>query len=241
MSDHSSLFDSVSGTAINLGRGAPVPLHGSHQRISSLARSDVRDLQPGLIKDSTLMRPAVAESSNRPLATEAHPNPSVIPELAEENVRDEAGDVTNGEAGSNGEHMNGASSEQLKCLEEPSFEFEASKEVAAKKTEKKPSYRVLEDPFEAAVPMPQANNSNSSAKKAPNYRVLEDPMTTAMYDPSTSSEAQSAAAAAGAALPASSSCPPASEVLEGAREKFDKFWGSRGPARNTGNDTTNEP
>ena len=137
--------------------------------------------------------------------------------------------------------MNGASSEQLKCLEEPSFEFEASKEVAAKKTEKKPSYRVLEDPFEAAVPMPQANNSNSSAKKAPNYRVLEDPMTTAMYDPSTSSEAQSAAAAAGAALPASSSCPPASEVLEGAREKFDKFWGSRGPARNTGNDTTNEP
>ena len=89
MSDHSSLFDSVSGTAINLGRGAPVPLHGSHQRISSLARSDVRDLQPGLIKDSTLMRPAVAESSNRPLATEAHPNPSVIPELAEENVRGE--------------------------------------------------------------------------------------------------------------------------------------------------------
>ena len=152
---------------------------------------------------------------------------------------DEAQDVTNGEAGNNGEHMNGASSEQLKCLEEPSFEFEASKEVAAKKTEKKPSYRVLEDPFEAAVPMPQANNSNSSAKKAPNYRVLEDPMTTAMYDPSTSSEAQSAAAA-GAALPASS-CPPASEVLEGAREKFDKFWGSRGPARNTGNDTTNEP
>ena len=88
MSDHSSsLFDSVSGTAINLGRVVPVPLHGSHQRISSLAR-DVRDLQPGLIKDSTLMRPAIGESSSsRPLATEAHPNPSVIPELAEENVR----------------------------------------------------------------------------------------------------------------------------------------------------------
>ena len=86
MSDHSSsLFDSVSGTAINLGRVVPVPLHGSHQRISSLAR-DVRDLQPGLIKDSTLMRPAVAESGSRPLATEAHPNPS-IPELEEGNVR----------------------------------------------------------------------------------------------------------------------------------------------------------
>jgi hypothetical protein len=62
---------------------------GSHQRISSLAR-DVRDLQPGLIKDSTLMRPCVVSNqtadNSRPLATEAHPNPS-IPELAEENVR----------------------------------------------------------------------------------------------------------------------------------------------------------
>ena len=107
MSDHSSsLFDSVSGTAINLGgrtgagigggsnssaggAGSSVPnqLHGSHQRISSLAR-DVRDLQPGLIKDSTLMRPAVSNAADisRPLATEAHPNPS-IPELAEEYVR----------------------------------------------------------------------------------------------------------------------------------------------------------
>lgn len=90
MSDHSSsLFDSVSGTAINLGRigGVPVQLHGSHQRISSLAR-DVRDLQPGLIKDSTMMRPAVSCGSDisRPLATEAHPNPS-IPELSEEAVR----------------------------------------------------------------------------------------------------------------------------------------------------------
>ena len=107
MSDHSSsLFDSVSGTAINLGgrSGAGIgggssssaggagssvsnQLHGSHQRISSLAR-DVRDLQPGLIKDSTLMRPAVSNAADisRPLATEAHPNPS-IPELAEEYVR----------------------------------------------------------------------------------------------------------------------------------------------------------
>ena len=125
---------------------------------------------------------------------------------------------------------NGSQEQPLKCLEEPSFEFEASKE-AKKQPEKKPSYRVLEDPFEAAVPIPAA----SMAKKAsPNYRVLEDPMTTAMYDPSTSSEAQ--AAASGAA----SSCPPASEVLEGAREKFDKFWGSRG-TNSQRNTDTNEP
>ena len=122
----------------------------------------------------------------------------------------------------------------LKCLEEPSFEFEASKEAVAKKSTesapvKKPSYRVLEDPFEAAP----AASAPSSKPKAPNYRVLEDPMTTAMYDPSTSSEA--------VAPVAGGSRPPASEVLEGAREKFDKFWGSK--TRNTTSDstTTNEP
>ena len=75
----------MSGTAINLGRvGMPAQLHGSHQRISSLAK-EARDVQPGLIKDSTMMRPAV---SDRPeLATEAHPNPS-IPE--EDGVRGKA-------------------------------------------------------------------------------------------------------------------------------------------------------
>ena len=90
LSDQSSLFDSVSGTAINLGGrvgtgGTPVQLHGSHQRISSLAK-EARDVQPGLIKDSTMMRPAISDSG-RALATEAHPNPSSIPE--EECIRGE--------------------------------------------------------------------------------------------------------------------------------------------------------
>ena len=62
----------------------PAQLHGSHQRISSLAK-EARDVQPGLIKDSTMMRPAV--SDRPPLATEAHPNPS-IPE--EDGVRGKA-------------------------------------------------------------------------------------------------------------------------------------------------------
>ena len=126
-----------------------------------------------------------------------------------------------------GGHMNGAEANtevgasvgtSLKCLEEPSFEFEASNETTTAKhapveatstsgpPPKKPSYRVLEDPFEA-VPPP--------AKKSPNYRVLEDPMTTAMYDPSTSSEAASGATAA-----TLSNRPAASEVLEGARYVF---------------------
>ena len=148
----------------------------------------------------------------------------------------------------------------LKCLEEPSFEFEASHEATttAKKqpadqstsaSSKKPScpYRVLEDPFEAAPP----KRSNP-----PNYRVLEDPMTTAMYDPSTSSEAATAAATTASSsttttAPAmGSSRPAASEVLEGAREKFDKFWGSgtsssssskKAPSSSTTEPPSNEP
>ena len=102
LSDHSSLFDSVSGTAINLGRvglssglssgsgavgAVPVQLHGSHQRISSLAR-DARDLQPGFIKDSTMMRPvsSSAGDNSRPLNI-SEAGSHTIPELAEETVR----------------------------------------------------------------------------------------------------------------------------------------------------------
>lgn len=116
-------------------------------------------------------------------------------------------------------HMNGAeaAASTLKCLEEPSFEFEASKEV---NDVKKPSYRVLEDPFEVV-----------NKPKAPSYRVLEDPMTTAMYDPTTSSEAMA------------SNRPMASEVLEGAREKFDKIWGpsSKKTPQPPASDPNNEP
>lgn len=135
----------------------------------------------------------------------------------------------------NGGHINGNSvcttaaggptdSTSLKCLEEPSFEFEASKETVAKKnTEvKKPSYRVLEDPFETA-------SASINKPKGANYRVLEDPMTTAMYDPSTSSEAMTA------------SRPPASEVLEGAREKFDKFWAGKSKQPQPPAQDNNEP
>ena len=97
MSDHSSsLFDSVSGTAINLGRSGagigvvvpPVQLHGgSHQRISSLAR-DARDLQPGFIKDSTMMRPvsSSAGDNSRPLNISEAASHTIL-ELAEETVR----------------------------------------------------------------------------------------------------------------------------------------------------------
>ena len=163
------------------------------------------------------------------------------------------GNVASADNGGRG-HMNGAevvghvevagvdaiAGTSLKCLEEPSFEFEASNETtntakpssvsaaasAATSFEaggqppsKKPSYRVLEDPFESAAPVAQP-------KRSPNYRVLEDPMTTAMYEPSTSSDATGASPSAAVTAATLSNRPAASEVLEGAREKFDKFWGA---------------
>ena len=104
---------------------------------------------------------------------------------------------------------------RLKCLEDPSFEFDAapataptasaSATAAASAAPKKPSYRVLEDPFESD------KSIGPAVKKSGPYKVLEDPMTTSVYE----------------AAPVASSRPMASEVLEGARERFDKFWSGK--------------
>ena len=177
-----------------------------------------------------------------------------VPDIMTTSMYQKNGNVASADNGGRG-HMNGAevvghvevagvdaiAGTSLKCLEEPSFEFEASNETtntakpssvsagaasAATNFEagfqppsKKPSYRVLEDPFESAV-VAQPNKRN------PNYRVLEDPMTTAMYEPSTSSDATGASPSAAMTAATLSNRPAASEVLEGAREKFDKFWGA---------------
>ena len=65
----------------------------------------------------------------------------------------------------------------LKCLEDPSFEFEPKQAPP-----KKPSYRVLEDPT-------MDDMANPPAAKKPTYKVLEDPMLTSVYEPSTSHQA----------------------------------------------------
>ena len=76
MSDHSSHLDSVSGTAIHLGRNSRasssergggghiqvVPLHHPVGKMSSLAK-DAQECGPGLTRDSTLTRPAVPSSA----------------------------------------------------------------------------------------------------------------------------------------------------------------------------------
>jgi hypothetical protein len=93
---------------------------------------------------------------------------------------------------------------RLTCLEDPSFEFEAA---ASSSPPKRPSYRVLEDPFES---------DKNFKRSAGSYKVLEDP-------------------AFEAGPPASSSGRPmASEVLEGARERFDKFWGGKSKPESAG-------
>ena len=95
---------------------------------------------------------------------------------------------------------------RLKCLEDPSFEFDGAPATAATApAPKKPSYRGLEDPFETD------KNIGPAVKKTGPYKVLEDPMTTSVYE----------------AAPVPSSRPMASEVLEGARERFDKFWSGK--------------
>lgn len=64
----------------------------------------------------------------------------------------------------------------LKCLDDPSFEFDST----PKPTQKKPSYRVLEDPYE------NEKSSPGKANKSGGYKVLEDPMMASVYEPSSS-------------------------------------------------------
>ena len=100
--------------------------------------------------------------------------------------------------------LNGAGG--LKCMEDPEFAFDAQKASSAPK---RPNYRVLEDPFE----------DMAAAAAAP------DPMTTGIYDASTSSSA----AAVTRPSPKLGARPPASDIMEGTKEKLDRFWGSKSP------------
>ena len=125
--------------------------------------------------------------------------------------------------GNGSAHVNGSSDEakqvpgtKLKCLEDPSFEFETAP-TAVKETPKKPSYRALEDPFEADQSFGQ---KAANAKVGP-YKVLEDPMCASVYE-------------SGPSGGVTSNRPMASEVLEGARERFDKFWGGKSKESGSG-------
>ncbi len=102
----------------------------------------------------------------------------------------------------------------LKCLDEPAFEFEQPQQQQQQQQQpqqpKRPTYRVLEDPFEEMA-------------------ARQDPMTSGFYDPSTSSSSN---AQAKRPSPKLGHRPPAQEVMEGTREKLDRFWGggNKGPS-----------
>ena len=79
----------------------------------------------------------------------------------------------------------------------------------------------FEDPsfvYDSAAPVhaaPAPVAASAPVPKKPTYRVLEDPF-----------EAEAAAAPPPPPKVVLGSHPQAAEVLEGAREKFDKFWGA---------------
>lgn len=64
----------------------------------------------------------------------------------------------------------------LKCLEDPSFEFDSIPKPAPRK----PSYRVLEDPYEVE------KRTSEQINKVSTYKVLEDPMMASVYESNSS-------------------------------------------------------
>ncbi|XP_071749271.1 uncharacterized protein [Lepeophtheirus salmonis] len=256
MSDYSSHFDSVSGTAINLGmmsrneRGA-VPIHPP--KISSLAK-EAREPTPGFTKDSTMTRPSGGSAiPPRPLKE------PLVPQLVS-NTNGSVHEKKEGEEKTFCEpsRLNGSQKEEeevkecpkdqqkeseqmshptstanqplsstgLKCLDDPNFSFESTtnnpsstETVAIPKPippqTKKPAYHVLEDPFESDLLQQAKPAPLPPASSASPYKVLEDPsMSSSVYDPSHSAVKRPIVVAA--------------EVLEGARERFDKFWAKPG-------------
>lgn len=163
-SDHSGPFDSVSGTAVNLGLIRTPSVHSN--KVSSLAK-EASDPQPGFTKDSTMTRPS---------GNSAVPAKSFDDGEAADIIKDKV----NGSSTSNNTEAS-----NMKCMEEdPCFKFDSAAVVAAA----------------ADLPPPPA--------KKPSYQILEDPFET--IDESSAESGKR-------------SVPPM-QVLEGAREKFDKIW-----------------
>eukprot|EP00094_Tigriopus_californicus_P002505 TCALIF_02422-PA protein Name:"Protein of unknown function" AED:0.12 eAED:0.12 QI:0/0.25/0.22/0.44/1/1/9/565/545 len=261
LSDHSSHFDSVSGTAINLGSGAGslsswsgkneshhsgLHHHRNHQpKMSSLAK-EARDLQPGHTKDSTMTKPALpssAQSSRDDI--DENSNSADMEKIQPAAIRDlPASDPMMTSVYQPGSTLNEADDEGSPHDNDPRLngngtvekhEEEEAKEKDSRKDQPKgppsttkavpgTSLRCLEDPsfaFDASpkvIPPPEPVAPAQPSPRKPAYRVLEDPMMMSMYDHSTSAEASKANPNPAGAR--------AHEVLEGARETFDKFWGA---------------
>jgi hypothetical protein len=259
MSDHSSHFDSVSGTAINLGvhtMNEKGSLH--YPKVSALAR-EAKELQP---KSSGKKETEKTEKPEKSALVEGGETGTKEEPLTDsfcnvDNVSN-VGNVTNvgnGGSGGNDGNVNGTPAvptngdnqlgkentakvpgTNLKCLEDPNFSFDEpvpssagpphpgqpgllgqpsdKMPAPASSQPKKPSYRVLEDPFESSIGVPPAPISGGLG-----IAVLEDPgiMTASIYDQNpTTCTTTAAKQDPGKGRP--------EEVLSGAREQFDKFF-----------------
>jgi len=241
MSDHSSHFDSVSGTAINLGMHS-VNEKGSlhYPKVSALAR-EAKELQgkTSQKKDDKAEKATVSEGNAEiPAAPQDEtPNCTAIESESSGYVTGSSTARVNGttEPSTNGEEKEqkdkndnkttpinpketGKQASNLKCLDDPTFSFD----------EPKPSSVSLKPSVDTTFP-PSDNKpaeSTASPPKKPSYRVLEDPELDmskpkgspykVLEDPMTASFYEPAKQEGTKGRP--------EEVADGARQQFDKFF-----------------
>merc|ERR1712106_842274 len=247
MSDHSSHFDSVSGTAINLGMHS-VNEKGSlhYPKVSALAR-EAKELQgkTSQKKDEKVEKATVSEgNAQNPAAPkdEETPNCTAAPES------DSSGYVTAPSTarvnGTSEPSINGEGKEQkdkndnktqpmepketgkqvpttnLKCLEDPTFSFDEPKpsSVSVKPI---PSVDKTANPSDSKPAEPTA-----SQPKKPSYRVLEDPELDIPKPKGSPYKVLEDPMTASFYEPAKQEGTKGrpEEVADGARQQFDKFF-----------------
>jgi len=240
MSDHSSHFDSVSGTAINLGMHS-VNEKGSlhYPKVSALAR-EAKELQgkTSQKKDDKVEKATVSEGNAEIPAAPQEETPNCTAIESESSGYVTASSATakvNGttEPSTNGEEKEqkdkndnktapvkpnemGKQTTNLKCLEDPTFSFD----------EPKPSSVSAKPPVDTTANPSDSKPAESGPPKKPSYRVLEDPELDmpkpkgspykVLEDPMTASFYEPAKAEGTKGRP--------EEVADGARQQFDKFF-----------------
>lgn len=250
MSDHSSHFDSVSGTAINLGMHS-VNEKGSlhYPKVSALAR-EAKELQGKSnqkkedVKEEKKTSVSEAPASPfSPKTEDKHPVTEPSPAATEPRVNGTTnGEATNGQAKKeiNDKENNKetakirneekskqvtAPASNLKCLEDPNFSFDEPPS-ASPLVKPSPSVDTTANPASDSKPP----EPSTAQPKKPSYRVLEDPEMDlpkpkgpgykVLEDPMMTSIYEPASQEPVKGRPES--------VGDGARQQFDKFFKGTG-------------
>jgi len=244
MSDHSSHFDSVSGTAINLGMHS-VNEKGSlhYPKVSALAR-EAKELQgkTSQKKDDKVEKATVSEGNAEIPAAPQNETPNCTAIESESSGYVTATSTATARVnGTEEPSTNGEQKEQkdkndnktapikptetgkqipatnLKCLDDPTFSFD----------EPKPSSVSVKPSVDTTATHSDSKpESAAGAPKKPSYRVLEDPELDmpkpkgspykVLEDPMTASFYEPAKQEGTKGRP--------EEVADGARQQFDKFF-----------------